>query len=338
MSNKPFVKETVFGSKAERAVYKALNTRWGDKFHLFPSLPFANVINFERMNLTHKEMEFLFKTSVDFTLCDKETYRPFLSIDFDGMGRGFSRNGEYVEILPSEDKYRKLKFNLKLKITEQAHYDYFIVSYRETENLDPNLHLTIVDGIIGKILARNNLNKILQERGEELNRMIEDLSPFIEKEVIIDDWFIEREIETEAEYNPIFRKELELEEELHKNGVIIGGKRYEPINERSIPISIFDHDFENRIGILREPTWIGWKVTLNWVKIGREEAIREYSYNEGIKIKLNNKTIRFRPEELKSVEKSILIRNIGLFSASLSLDIAEVLALNEIRKLEGITN
>ena len=313
MSNKPFVKETVFGSKAERAVYKALNTRWGDKFHLFPSLPFANVINFERMNLTHKEMEFLFKTSVDFTLCDKETYRPFLSIDFDGMGRGFSRNGEYVEILPSEDKYRKLKFNLKLKITEQAHYDYFIVSYRETENLDPNLHLTIVDGIIGKILARNNLN-------------------------IIDDWFIEREIETEAEYNPIFRKELELEEELHKNGVIIGGKRYEPINERSIPISIFDHDFENRIGILREPTWIGWKVTLNWVKIGREEAIREYSYNEGIKIKLNNKTIRFRPEELKSVEKSILIRNIGLFSASLSLDIAEVLALNEIRKLEGITN
>jgi len=82
----------------------------------------------------------------------------------------------------------------------------------------------------------------------------------------------------------------------------------------------------------------GWKVTINWVKIGREEAIREYSYNEGIKIKLNNKTIRFRPEELKSVEKSILIRNIGLFSASLSLDIAEVLALNEIRKLEGITN
>ena len=93
-----------------------------------------------------------------------------------------------------------------------------------------------------------------------------------------------------------------------------------------------------RQGILREPTWIGWKVTLNWVKIEREEAIREYSYNEGIKIKLNNKTIRFRPEELKSVEKSILIRNIGLFSASLSLDIAEVLALNEIRKLEGITN
>jgi hypothetical protein len=81
-----------------------------------------------------------------------------LSIEFDGMGRGFSRNGEYMEISPSDDKYRKLKFDLKLKISTQTGYPYFIVSYKETENLEPGLNLTIVDGIIGKVLAWKRLS------------------------------------------------------------------------------------------------------------------------------------------------------------------------------------
>ena len=55
-----------------------------------------------------------FKTNVDYVLCTKEG-RPLLAIDFDGLGRGFDRYGTYVNVVETDDKYRKLKFDLKLK-------------------------------------------------------------------------------------------------------------------------------------------------------------------------------------------------------------------------------
>ena len=306
-NSNPFIRKTVFGSKSELYLYKALNTMWRKSFLLFPSLPFANIFNIEKIDLTRGEKEFLFKTSIDFTLCDKKTYEPVLSIDFDGIGRGFSRNGEYIEILPSDDKYRKLKFDLKLKISRQTGYPYFIVSYKETENLEPDLNLTIVDGIIGKALARKHAYKTIQERAWELDEVLSDLPSYFESEVI-SDWIIEKEVEAEFLWDPIFKKigeyESKLPEKLRSIGrdEIVKCKKYIPLSETSIPIPLdrFDQTIESRLRELEEPIWIGYKVIIE--------------------------------TNFGNIEKSVLIRNIGFFSASLSKDIAELLALKELAR------
>jgi len=300
-----FIRKTVFASKSEHYLYKALNTMWSNSFLLFPSLPFATVFNFEKMDLTKGEKEFLFKTSIDFTLCDKKTGAPVLSIEFDGMGRGFSRNGEYIEISPSDDKYRKLKFDLKLKISTQTGYPYFIVSYKETENLEPGLNLTIVDGIIGKVLAWKHASKTIQERAWELDETLSDLPSDLEREVI-SDWIVEKEVEGVFLWDPIVKKigeyESKLPEKLRSIGKdkILKCKKYIPLSETSIPIPLdrFDQTTESGVRELEKPFWIGYKVIIE--------------------------------TNFGNIEKSVLIRNIGFFSASLSKDIAELLALKEL--------
>jgi len=339
MDNTPFIKKTVFGSKAERALYNALNTKWDNKFHIFPSLPFANLVNFEGVNLKEKEREFLFKTSIDFTLCDKATDKPILSIDFDGMGYGFSRNGEYIEISPSSDYYRKLKFDLKLKIARQAHYNYFIVSYKETENLDPTLHLTIVDGIIGEILADNRTRDILQERGKELNDILSDEpNPSIRNEVI-SDFVVEAEVEADFEWNPFVKKKAELEEEMRKNGIFCISSEFRPLTEYSLPVRLDlpTHNFASRMKTLELPTWVGWEVTVEWTKIKEQGAIigEKWNKDEGLTVtfkRQNENVAESRKFETTKVKKSVLIRNHDLFSASLSADMAELLAYNEVHK------
>lgn len=90
------VRSSVFGSGSEKELFSTLNTHWVQKFDLFPSLPFACIINIDDTNLSDREKNFLYKTSVDYTLCTKES-KPLVSVEFDGLGHGFSKNGEYVE-------------------------------------------------------------------------------------------------------------------------------------------------------------------------------------------------------------------------------------------------
>jgi len=158
------IKESIFGSRAEKKLYEKIDSHWNSKgFEVYPNLPFANVIDFSEMELSKKKLDFLYKTSIDYTLCIEN--KPILTIDFDGLGEGFSKHGKYIQKKRIEEApFRKLKFDLKLKICKQVNYPYFIVSYDEAEYLDSEIPLTIVDGIIGQNLANKWFkNKIKEE-------------------------------------------------------------------------------------------------------------------------------------------------------------------------------
>ena len=84
------------GVITRRELYRTLRTNW-PRWAIYPQLPFQAIIDFESSpSLSEKERAFLRHTSVDYTFCGKED-RPILSIEFDGLGDGFSRHAEYVQ-------------------------------------------------------------------------------------------------------------------------------------------------------------------------------------------------------------------------------------------------
>lgn len=146
-------------------------------------------------------MDFIYKTSVDYTLCKKDG-KPLLSIEFDGLGHGFSKGGEYIQLVPTaKDEYRKLKLDLKLRIANEIGYPLFVVSYDEKEPIGPGLHLTVVDGIIGMTLAGKHFQYLINNLPVD-EGLISTL-PEYELHEYIENLVLEAEVETEIKWNPI---------------------------------------------------------------------------------------------------------------------------------------
>src|SRR5207249_5880820 len=138
------IRSSVFGSASERLLYKALQTRWSDQLNVFPNLPFANIIDLQAATLPSNERRYLLTTSLDYTLCDKSDH-PLLSIEFDGLGEGFSRDGVYVPRYTwAKDPNRQWKMNFKLNVCESAWYPLFIVSLEETRQLGSDVSLSVI--------------------------------------------------------------------------------------------------------------------------------------------------------------------------------------------------
>lgn len=222
------IRETVFNSYSEHLLYKALKTRWGEAFNLFPSLPFLNIIDIEGGEITEAERQLLSELTVGFTLCEKESDKPLLSIEFDVFGHGFSRFNEYIQILPANDPNWKQKLDLKLRIANEVIYPFFVVSYDESYPFDPELDLTIVDGIIGRVLANKYFGKVLSEieiSEEDIEKQIKILSAIYppgtrDRREYIADIITDIEVEAELLWDPIVKKAAELEGELFSKGII----------------------------------------------------------------------------------------------------------------------
>ena len=116
------IRESVFGSKSEERVYGHLKSVWGDTINIYHNLPFANVIDINSIDLnyytrnTGRWKSFLFKTSVDFVVCD-ESNKPILCIEFDGMTGGYNKGTKVFQ--ETEDIKRREKLELKLKIAKR---------------------------------------------------------------------------------------------------------------------------------------------------------------------------------------------------------------------------
>lgn len=87
---------SVFGSNAEHTAFTRIESEWEWRFNVFLSLPFSLVIDFADATLNEKQREFLFTTSLDFTLTDKTHGKPLLSVECDGLGSGFGGDGVFV--------------------------------------------------------------------------------------------------------------------------------------------------------------------------------------------------------------------------------------------------
>jgi len=155
------------------------------------------------LNLTHSEREFLLKTNVDYTLCTKRG-RPLLSVEFDGLSHGFSRLGRYVQMHECHDPARALKLDLKVRIATEGNYPFVVVSYDEKNPIGEGIRLSIVDGIIGQVLANQDFqyrlkNTVWSERGS----------------------VFDAEIETELQWNPIARASADIQSRLIERGILV---------------------------------------------------------------------------------------------------------------------
>lgn len=256
------LKPTVFGSLNEKELYFSINSIWQENFTVYPQLPFCAVFDIGNLSLTDKEVDFLRKTSVDYTLCKKDG-KPLISIEFDGLGHGFSKDGKYIQILPSKDPYRKLKLDLKLKIARIEQFPFFVVSYDEKVPITDKIHLTIVDGIIGQTLKHLALPEIAKEWIEDEKYSLDNLSES-EKYERIQDIVVSAEVIAELKWDPIAIRCSELEVDLLRKGTY-KGHQYEFVSDPELPDIDWPslNGFEKRVKAFKDVIRWGCKYTVH---------------------------------------------------------------------------
>jgi len=204
------IRDFVFGSGSEKELFKTLVSEWSKQFDLFPSLPFASIVDIEDSKLSPEERSFVFKTSVDYTLCTKQG-QPLVSVEFDGMCHGFSKNGEYIQVLPSSKApNRKRKLDLKLRLCQELFYPLLVVSYDEKNPIGKDMALTIVDGLIGQALAGRYRHELLEQMVEDSRGNFEHLPPH-EQHEFLQDLVSDAGVAAELTWNPLAKKAAELE-------------------------------------------------------------------------------------------------------------------------------
>ncbi len=128
------IKATVFGSYSERRLYRQIETAWADRFNVYHNLPLLNVLDVRKTEVSPGAWEFAKKTSLDITICKKGTDEPCLTIEFDGLGKGVSRDGVYFPYRNNlADPHRSRKLNQKVRWAVEAEYPMLVVSYPEAE-------------------------------------------------------------------------------------------------------------------------------------------------------------------------------------------------------------
>lgn len=260
------VRKTVFGSKSEKKLFNTLNSRWSKDYDLYPSLPLSCIIENPEPSLSPSEVKFFYKTSIDFTLCTKNGW-PILSIEFDGLGKGFSRHGEYIKIEESSDPHRKLKLDLKLRVAKDLGYPLFVISYEEIEAIDQDLSLTIVDGIIGQTLAKKEFNSAIQNLYNENREQIESLPPSSQQDYV-QDLVTDAETLAALKYDPIAKLEAEIEGEAFRKG-IVESFRFYFLNDPKLP----DGDMFNskvmkeRVKLIKEAKRVGCRIIVKTPKV-----------------------------------------------------------------------
>ena len=200
------VRDSIFGSRSEERGFRFIEHTWGEDYVVYPQIPLSAL--FTPDPKWRDTSNFFFKTSVDYVLCTNEG-RPILAIDFDGLGGGFDRDGEYVQVEATQDRFRKRKFDIKLRFSQQYDFPYHIVSSEEFKSLSDRIELTVVDGIIGSVIARKHFLErapsFLEEHAEEI-----DSQPDWYKSEFVQDLIMGLEVDCDVENSKIFRKKCEV--------------------------------------------------------------------------------------------------------------------------------
>jgi hypothetical protein len=130
-----------------------------------------------------------------------------LSSSLNGIGHGFSRDGQYVPIaVPILDPHRKLKLDAKLDACARCGVSAVIVSFPEVELADDSdCPITVLDAVIGEIVEGQARQDLMSEFVHSMPEFEDDTSAKEGISAAID------EIEVMAECkNPISRKIREL--------------------------------------------------------------------------------------------------------------------------------
>lgn len=261
------VKNHVFGSNSERKLYRTLKTHWAP-WPIYPQLPFQAIIDFETSSpLSERERRFLRRTSVDCTFCGKED-QPILSIEFDGLGDGFNRNGKYVQQKRTDDELRRLKFDLKLRVCREVDYPFFIVGSEEAQNIGPELHEIIVDGIVGQVLSKKYFEeKSVPEIQDILRREADSLSQISSDQAMdyVGGLYSGLQIGAESSMDPIVKKADQYAILALEKGIPAFSYLEQQLHDPELP-EIIPWDLQNlkdRFDAMGNVTRVGCKLILN---------------------------------------------------------------------------
>jgi hypothetical protein len=259
------IKRTIFGSRPEEEVFRLLESRWSPQFRIWPSLPLSTLLILEDNDVTEKERRYFYSTSIDFTLSDSGN-SPLLSIEFDGIGGGFSNNGVYLPGDGYVNSMRKIKLDFKLKCAAKVDYPFFVVSYGETESLEQDDRLMILDGIIGQVLAKKEFFRKVNDLNDYYHDKFAEASSLEEcelKQETIQDLATCCEVEAELTMDPIARKAAEYGELCHGLGVVSYSMRY--LSDPALPDFNSLDDIESlksRIEAMKHTVREGCQITI----------------------------------------------------------------------------
>jgi len=228
------VKKNVFASKSERKNFYKLSRTWGDKYIIYHNLPYQTVFNTEELvdisdwknlkTFTISDVDFnrLKKTSIDYTLCD-DNDSPIVCIEFDGLQQGFNVGTTYYpdKLKKPLNPWRRKITELKLKVAHGSLFPFFVVGSKQFEDLPADVGLTIVDGLIGTILAYRAMQEKcasfdLRELGLS-EEEFDELQP-LDRQELLEDWVLDAEVSSDFENNPIHKARWNLQEELNIKG------------------------------------------------------------------------------------------------------------------------
>lgn len=232
---------------------------WKDHFNIYPQLPFTKIFNIDNLNVNKKERDFLLKTNIDCTICDKMD-KPLICIEFDGLSHGYNRGGEYIQLV--KDPLRKKKLDLKLKIAVENLLPFYIISYDEKMYLSEKIHLSVIDGIVGETIAKLGFREKLNEYVEASKETLDSLSEFDQHEYI-QDLVISAEVELEMTWNPISKKAAEIKHYLYASK-ILSSCTFKFLTKPELPEmrDFFDiNGLEKRIKAWKDIQWHGCEVT-----------------------------------------------------------------------------
>ena len=265
------IKKSVFASKAEGDGFRSIEHEWGDTYRILPSFPFSAL--FEPDKSIRDTSHLFYKTSVDYVLCTKPG-KPLLAIDFDGLGYGHNRNGEYVQMRKTEDPYRKLKFDFKLKYAERCEFPYYVVSYDEFEPMGETPNMAVVQGIIGYVIAKIDFQTRIEEEVRLHQSSIEAL-PAHEQYEYIGDMVSDLEYGSWLEHSPMEKRIGEVFNEIAKLGGEVKRWNHDVLFEPDLPdleyrrpgsTHFFDvtrESFEARLTAMDKAVRIGSVCSLN---------------------------------------------------------------------------
>ena len=297
------VAASIFGSKSEERGFRSIENTWGEDYVVYPQIPLSAL--FTPDPNWKDSSNLFFKTSVDYVLCTNEG-RPIVAIDFDGLGRGFDRDGEYVQIEITQDRFRKLKFDTKLRLSQNNGFPYHIVSSEEFGFLGAGIELTVVDGIIGAVLARRDFltraPSFLQEHAEEI-----DSQPHWYRSEFIQDIMTGLEVDCDAEHSRIFRKTCEVMDQVQSiTGTMHYPHRYRWFEEPKAP----------------DVNWPPWENPEAWER--RLEAMKMVEV-QGCEVTLSDTPVG----EVSEIAK---VRNV-VNSVNLAQEIADLMAWIKLLRL-----
>jgi hypothetical protein len=210
-------KKCVFASRQEKDNYYKLDRQWGASHNLYHNLPFLNVFSTRDTDVSDIENNRLKKTSIDYTLCDKSD-SPLVCVEFDGLYDGVNIGSKYL-LGREPDEWRQRILTLKLRVAHASQFPFFIVGNDQFKDLSAELKLTVVDGIIGNVLASRAAHARFEQgfNSEEVGWSSEafaSLDPGTQHEVV-QDWVIDVGELADLEHNPIHARAAQLADELH---------------------------------------------------------------------------------------------------------------------------